>query len=183
VIHNVEELIDKQNILEVLYRYCRAVDRRDWELLKSVYYEDAIDDHGVFSGRGWDFVEFSKSLTATMGPTTHTIGNHLIELEGDVAYCESYLTAYHCDIPNSQGELIDMALGARYQDRFEKRDGEWRIANRRVIFDWNQNLPTSARWEGPMYQAFRPRGRCDATDPSYERLGPPPRTASGVKPA
>ena len=40
-------LLDKQEIHEVLMRYCRGIDRCDAELLHSVYHPDATDDHGT----------------------------------------------------------------------------------------------------------------------------------------
>ncbi len=45
-------MLDKQEIHEVMMRYCRAIDRMDEELLRSVYHPDAIDNHGLFNGAG-----------------------------------------------------------------------------------------------------------------------------------
>ena len=42
----VQALVDKQAILEVLTRYCRALDRGDAALIASAYHPDAVDDHG-----------------------------------------------------------------------------------------------------------------------------------------
>ena len=62
---DVEELIARQEITDVLHRYCRAVDRRDPDLLRSVYHPDATDDHGVYAGRSTD----SWSSCSTTGWT------------------------------------------------------------------------------------------------------------------
>jgi len=43
----LEELVARNAITEVLYRYCRGVDRRDWELLRSCYHPEAQDDHAI----------------------------------------------------------------------------------------------------------------------------------------
>ena len=42
----VQELLDKQAIHEVMIRYCRGLDRMDAELVGSAYHPDAHDDHG-----------------------------------------------------------------------------------------------------------------------------------------
>ena len=36
---------DKIEIADVVYRYCRAIDRMDRELLESVFHEDSIHFH------------------------------------------------------------------------------------------------------------------------------------------
>ena len=53
--NKIQELIDRQEIYDVLIRYCQGVDRCDVNLIKSVYHEDAQDGHGMFKGRGLDF--------------------------------------------------------------------------------------------------------------------------------
>ncbi len=54
----LQRLVDKQEIYEVLMRYCRAVDRLDKALLATVYSEDAWDSHGLFEGKATDFIEW-----------------------------------------------------------------------------------------------------------------------------
>jgi len=55
---DVVELIDRQKCYDVLTRYCRALDRADVELMRSVYWEDGMDDHGVFQGNAHEFADF-----------------------------------------------------------------------------------------------------------------------------
>ena len=43
-------LLDKQEIEEVVLRYCRGIDRRDFDLVRSCYHPDARDRHGSFDG-------------------------------------------------------------------------------------------------------------------------------------
>jgi SnoaL-like domain len=89
-------LLDKQEIHEVMMRYCRAVDRVDEELLRSVYHPDAVDNHGLFNGKASDFVPWCiRQLREAYTATQHFIGNELIEVQGDQAWCEFYFVAYH----------------------------------------------------------------------------------------
>jgi len=41
------------------------------------------------------------------------------------------------------GVGMDLLTASRYVDRFERRNGEWRIARRGVIQDWKQLLEVS----------------------------------------
>jgi hypothetical protein len=168
----IAELVDRDKITRVLFRYCRAIDRCDKELLRSVYHSDARDDHGIFSGLGWDFAEFVIPLLEAMGPTSHVLTNCLIEVEDDNAYSESYVTAFHSAVPAEDGGIADIIAGGRYVDRFERRKGEWRIADRVVVVDWNQNFPVTAKWDGPMHGKWRPRGERGRSDRSYGLKGP-----------
>src|SRR5690606_29336609 len=94
----LRELADKQAITEVIYRYCRGLDRLDWPTLSSVYHPDAIEDRGeaLFVGPAEDLARAAlKSLTEAYVVSQHLIGNILIELDGDTAFAESYFQAYH----------------------------------------------------------------------------------------
>ena len=46
----LQQLLDKQEIHEVIMRYCRGIDRLDREMIRSVYHDDAIDEHGLWKG-------------------------------------------------------------------------------------------------------------------------------------
>ena len=88
-------LLDKQEIHEVLMRYCRGIDRCDAELLHSVYHPDATDDHGLFKGKAADFIPWALKALTRDDNTSHYIANELIEVDGDVAHCESYFFGIH----------------------------------------------------------------------------------------
>jgi len=142
-------LIDKDEIRDVLMRYGRGVDRLDEELLRSCYHPDSHDDHGHCKGNGHDFAAFIvSSLPARTHHSTHAVANVLIEFDEqdlDVARSESYSLA-HLRRTDEQGdEWLDFFSG-RYIDRFERRDGVWRIAHRVVVHDWSvsNRLDTTA---------------------------------------
>ena len=87
----LQELLDRQDILDCVHRYCRAVDRFDRELLLSVYHPDAIDDHGLFVGGREAFADWAFGYHSLyQNATHHIVTNHTCELDGDVAHAETY---------------------------------------------------------------------------------------------
>jgi hypothetical protein len=69
------------------------------------------------------------------------IGNVLIEVEGNEAFGEVYFHAYH-KVPAEQG-FDDVIIAGRYLDRYELRDGVWKIAYRSERNDWSRSQPTN----------------------------------------
>ncbi|OQQ37504.1 nuclear transport factor 2 family protein [Prescottella equi] len=129
-------LIDKQEITEVLYRYARAVDRKDFDRVADCYFPDAIDNHGGYIGTVAGLIEDMRSRHATIDSSLHYVTNVLIDLDGDTADVESYCLCYLRQAPAVAGGPQSRAtVKCRYVDRFERRDGQWRIADRIVVFD------------------------------------------------
>jgi ketosteroid isomerase-like protein len=143
----VHTLLDKQEIHECIMRYCRGIDRCDEELIRSAYHPDAYDDHGGFKGTVDEFVSWIiPALLRAWKGTLHFMGNELVEVQGDVAYSESYFVAYHR--LDRHGKEFDTVFGGRYVDRFERRNGVWRIARRTVVHDWSRVDPLVEAWPG-----------------------------------
>jgi hypothetical protein len=164
---DLAELSDRQEIGDVLARYCRAVDRGDLALLLSVYHPDATDDHGMYSGNGH---EFARWLIAQPGRadlvTQHHLTSSTVEVDGDAARAETYFVAVH----RRPGPPVAVGqFGGRYLDRLERRDGAWRISSRVVVHDWSLRETVGPEWAG--LDTFA-RGGQAPSDPSYDLLGP-----------
>lgn len=155
-------------IQQVLYRYCRAIDRGDLELLKSVYHPDAYDAHGDKAGPAHEFAVKIISVMDALGVTgQHIIANVLIELDGDKAQVESYFQAFHPAPADSGVMALSFTLG-RYLDRFERREGTWKIADRRVVFDHTRAAAEFPPWSNA---ANYPQGGRREADPSHGMFG------------
>jgi len=135
----------------------------DRDLVLSCYWPGAHDDHGAFHGTAEEFVEWLEVLRH-YDSTMHFVGNQLVEIDGDTARAESYCVAYHRRGAQDGEQGHDLVLGLRYVDRMERRDGEWRIADRKCAFDWSRIDPVTAEWDFPQ-EALR--GRRDNDDPVY----------------
>ena len=139
----LQRLVDRAEIHDCMARYVRGVDRGDADLMRSAYFSDAYDDHVDYKG---DVEGFIKWLVGRMAPfvnSMHHIGNSFIEFAGpDVAFVETQYASRRLRQPTSEESATlgehDMVMRqswGRYLDRFERRNGEWRVARRVVIVD------------------------------------------------
>jgi hypothetical protein len=83
-----QEVHDKLEIQELLARYARGVDSKDWELYKSVFTPDAFIDYssaGAIAGLRDDVAAWLERGLATIPMTQHFITNVEIDLDGDRA--------------------------------------------------------------------------------------------------
>jgi hypothetical protein len=163
----LQSLIDKQALAELVLTYCRAVDRRDFALLRSLYHDDAVDDHGaMFCGSADEYLAWLPPVLGQFESTVHALRNMLFVVDGANAQGELYAVAYHRTRARPAREIV---IGGRYFDRYERRRGTWRFSRRSLALDWCRVTPVDA----DAYREFAagaPPGRDDADDPSYRAL-------------
>jgi hypothetical protein len=134
---SIEELLDREAIRAVLARYCRAIDRLDAELLETVYHPGALEHHGAFRGDAETWRKRAlKGIPENLERMRHLLGSTMIELDGDVAHAETYFTAGCVLRERSEGNRLLRVIDGRYVDRFERRNGDWRIVRRTVVKDY-----------------------------------------------
>lgn len=169
---SLEDLMSRAAIREVLAAYARAVDRADGPLLKSCYHPDAVEEHGGnYTGNAHEYVDAAVPRIMQMGVLQHLLGTSFIELHGETAQVETYIWTF-ARFKQEGGEL-DTFTGGRLLDRFERREGDWKIAHRKTVFDWNRDTPSSEGWCTGLFVPGKPgmlMGRKGTTDPSYERV-------------
>ncbi|MGI9623689.1 MAG: nuclear transport factor 2 family protein [Acidimicrobiales bacterium] len=157
----LQELLDRQAISDVMMRYARGIDRFDMDMVRSCYHPGATDDHGSFKGPIEEFIPWVETRLEEFDSIMHFLGNMLIELEGDTAHVETYCVSYH----RLKGQDVDTLFGLRYVDRFERRAGDWRIAERRIAAEWNRRDDVDAPGFGPEFI----RGERAPADIVYDR--------------
>ncbi|MFD1554627.1 nuclear transport factor 2 family protein [Paraburkholderia silviterrae] len=160
----LQQLLDEAEIRRVHLRYCRGIDRMDWDLVRSCYHPDAIDRHGAYNGGVEGFIDWAAELLPSFESTQHFTGNQYVEVHGDAAFAEHYAQALHRTKPAGDKPAMDWLVNIRYVDRMERRNGEWRIADRVVVLDSQRSDPVPHDL-APLENFTL--GRRDKQDPSY----------------
>ncbi|MEO3756844.1 nuclear transport factor 2 family protein [Mycobacterium sp. B14F4] len=159
-------MLDEYQLRKLVHAYCRAVDRGDIAQLKDLYHHDALDDHGGFSaGPADEFLEQLAAARPYIRFMQHNITTMNFAISGTVAEGEIYSIAVHT-LAGSDGD-VDVVVGGRYLDRYEKRDGTWKFAQRTIVTDWAlTNDPSSMNLSHPITRDT-PKGTLGSDDPSY----------------
>ncbi len=165
----MRSLADREAIRDCLYRYCRGIDRLDEAALRSAYWPDGTDRHGPYDGSAAGFIDWALEKLKTSGRMIHRITNILIDLQGDVAWVESYFEAIQGE-RDRQGQAIETLLCGRYLDKFERRGTEWRIGARTVVYDWMRQTPLPHEMTAEVFGVRQPTGSHQSTDPLYPFL-------------
>jgi hypothetical protein len=173
----LDRIDDRLEIQSVLYRYARGVDRRDWDLVRSTYHPDGYDDHGTYKGGIDGFIASLVKRHATVEQSMHVLANCLIEFTGpEGALVETYFSTYQRLSPAAgearraylrggairDDEAVEGTVYGRYVDKFERRDGAWRVAHRTVVFEVYKGSPAPA---GGGLAAGWARATRDGNDP------------------
>lgn len=156
-------LSDRETIVDLIYRYCRSVDRLDVPLGHSIWHDDATADYGaeVYQGDGKGVIDHICAQHRHALHHSHQVTNILLEIDGDRAGSESYVFAA---LRVQRGdELQQISVWSRYVDRWSKRDGRWGLDHRTTLRDFDEIRPVVALSRDP-------RARRDASDPSYAVL-------------
>lgn len=147
-----DELLDREQIKASIYTYCQGVDREDWAKVKALFEKDAGFTFGVFDGSIDEFIGFGAATIAQMNGTLHTIGNILIDFQGNAAASsEASFVAYHRIIAGSEGPIpseahdVDWIVAGRYADQWHKTDAGWKIVQRTGHLDWVRRDPANPK--------------------------------------
>jgi hypothetical protein len=159
----LRDVVARQEILNLSYRYARAQDRLDAKAHRSVFFDDAWLDYGFYVGGPDEFVAFAQGALKDMEVTQHLQGQIDIEIQGDTAFGEVYYIAYHRI--TRDGKPADLIVAGRYIDRYECRQGVWKIAFRSELVDWSRIDPASGSFFELMPKALSTRrGEVDLAD-------------------
>jgi SnoaL-like domain len=163
---DLRALADRQAITDLIHRYCRAVDRLDVRLGRSIWHEDGYADYGTdyYQGPGKGVIDrICENHLATLHHS-HQVSNVLIDLDGDRAGSEAYCTA---SLRVMQGEtLMQITVWSRYIDSWSRRKGRWGLDRRVAVRDFDEirEVDEMKRHE---------TGTRDRNDPSYAVLRDP----------
>lgn len=129
-------LSDRNEIRDLLARYCRAVDRLDVEEIRSVFHSDAAIDKGVGALEREQYIDDLLARHTEVTAASHQVTNMLVDfIDADTAFVETYGNAveHRCGDAGTDGS--DAVFRVRYGDIVSRRDGAWRVGRRRLVVD------------------------------------------------
>ena len=134
-------LIDRAEISDVVHRYATGLDTHDWPLLRSIFTDEIDVDMssiGMRPGRmkADDWVESARVLFAGFDATQHLSANHVHDIRGDEATCTSYMRAEHF-VLNNEGENY-YTMGGYYVDELVRTPDGWKIRAVTLNVTWNR---------------------------------------------
>jgi len=141
----LQTLLDERAILQVVTRYARALDTKDWSLLDDVFLPNATGDlasPAILEGIDAIRARIRMALDP-LDESQHLVGNHEVNVDGDTATHRCYLQAQH--VRNDAEGGINFIVAGRYEDQFVRTDVGWRISHRRLVTMWTEGNPKVAR--------------------------------------
>jgi len=163
----LDQMLDRQDILDCIYRISRAIDRFDREQFLSAYHEDAVIDAGSLVGAPGDVYDNGAELHRHgQSSTLHNLLNHYCDIDGDSAHAETYF--FYQGLNRDGSNWLG---GGRYLDRLERREGQWKVAFRYTLMEWSGNLEGNAVPLFEQVSDLHANGvpARDRSDPSYTR--------------
>lgn len=161
------ELWVKQEIRDVLSRYCRGLDRMDREMAMAVFHPDAPANYiGMYEGTGHGFIDWVWQAHESMERHSHQITNVLVDVDLDAATAvsEAYVTVCLWTVPDAHGNQLEIVARSRYLDRWAERDGRWAISDRTHVLDMQVGRPVALHDSNA-------ESRRDPSDPSFALFG------------
>ncbi|MDF3340749.1 nuclear transport factor 2 family protein [Mycolicibacterium septicum] len=136
--------MDELQISNLLYRYARAVDSKDWELYRSVFTEDAHIDYssaGAIVGGRDEVVDWFAANFGVIPWSMHYITNiEILEADGDTAS----VRAMFYNPMQLPGMAEISACGGYYHHELVRTADGWRSRSLREENLWFTNPPGQA---------------------------------------
>ena len=153
----IEDRLEIENLQTV---FAHAADRGDYALLRSLYTDDAVDDHGGYSGPVDGYIAWVKMTHEDFEMLSHICGKPLIYLNGDLA--ESEMKG-HVFMRLKGPPARNTFAVTRAFDKYARTPLGWRFTSRKLCGDWM----------GPSFQPEELdglKGTMDPGDPVYSEL-------------
>ncbi len=151
---NLQQLLDRAAISDVVHVYATGLDRRDWKLFRSIFTDTIEMDFrsvglraGTYDADDW--VRDAARLFAGFAATQHTSTNHVHNVRGDEATCTSNMQAEHFLAREPDDGLTDGAdrwtIGGYYTNELVRTGDGWKLAMVTLTVTWQSGNPEVSR--------------------------------------
>ena len=131
---SAQALSDHVEIAQLLQRYAKALDEKDYALLDTIFTPDAVTNYelGALGNRTTypQMRALFERFNAVFSFTSHLISAPLVELDGDAATAETRLIATH-GLERRNGEKSAWFVVGFYRDELVRTKDGWRIRKRK----------------------------------------------------
>lgn len=136
----VDQLWAREQIRERLFTYCKAVDQKDWRLLRKCFGDSHEHEHGSYKGDANGFVEFAKSKLGGLEYSQHSLSNILISFSEDglSAKAECNFSAVHRTKSAPGMPPCDWFVEGQYHDELVCEAETWLIIKRLGLNAWQR---------------------------------------------
>ncbi|MBM4254473.1 MAG: nuclear transport factor 2 family protein [Deltaproteobacteria bacterium] len=139
----MKELLDREQIRDLVHRYCWAVDRGTLEEVMALFHTEcnlALVPGTRYPGREATHKWYSVYMQNRMEVLRHLIHNQVITVDGDTATSKSYFDA----VGDLKGESITVA--GFYEDTLFRVNSEWKFTEKVIKLDFL--VPLQEGWGG-----------------------------------
>ena len=137
-----QALLERLEIAELVQSWALYRDAGDWDKLKETVHADGIMTATWFQGSFEAFISAMQDAWRKGSSSQHFQGGTVVEVLGTKAIAQTRMAIL------VRGKLEDVSVDVNclgiFYDRVEKRDGQWRIAKRNVIYDKDTLTPVHA---------------------------------------
>ena len=131
-----QTLLDELEIRRLRQRWAFGRDYGDWDEIAACFHPGARISISWYEGDVAGFIEGSKASMARLRPeerAKHWLGNARFRVRGDRAVAEvDTIIASRAFVDD---HLFDFTSRARFYDLVERRDGDWKIVQWKMIYD------------------------------------------------
>jgi 3-phenylpropionate/cinnamic acid dioxygenase small subunit len=131
----VQELVDRQQIADVLYRYASTIDYKDYTTMRTLFTDDAVGKYGDAEPiHGADkIIAWIDSMTQDRAWQHHKLTVYHIDVDGDVAKTLTYHTSHQTTVDDPDRVIV---IVARYKDSLRREGGTWKIFDKYMEVGW-----------------------------------------------
>jgi hypothetical protein len=140
---------ERIDVIDVLHRFARGIDGRDFELYRSVFADEIDLDYSSYRpeniGR-WkadDWAARAARLFPGFDATMHAITNASAVIDGDQAVLDANVQAHHVVVVD--GTTRRYTIAGAYHDRLERTAVGWRIVAKTLQVWWTEGDPDVMR--------------------------------------
>lgn len=137
--NDLETLLEKQRIREVVENWVLWRDSGQWEKFKTVWHSDGVMMATWFQGSFEEFIKVSIDGWNKGVSILHFLGGCSVDVNNNRAIAQTKMTITQRGPVD--GVICDVVCTGRFYDFMEKRDGRWGVVLRQPIYEKDRINP------------------------------------------